>query len=179
MLDALAQLSEDERARIERIQVRSYAEALRFCDRPRPRTELEAKFSLQHALAAILVHGRPQLPHYSEQACADPALARWRDRVEVAEDPACSARFPAHYGAVVRLWLEDGRSVEAARIDAWGDPECPMDPAQVDAKALALAEWGGVPATLARSLFEQARGLARGGRLEAFSTTLEQVAACA
>ena len=97
----------------------------------------------------------------------------------MAEDPACSARFPAHYGAVVRLWLEDGRSVEAARIDAWGDPECPMDPAQVDAKALALAEWGGVPATLARSLFEQARGLARGGRLEAFSTTLEQVAACA
>ena len=179
MLDALAQLPDDARARVERIQVHSYAEALRFCDRPQPRTELEAKFSLQHALASILVQGRPQLSHYSEPACADPALARWRDRVEVAEDPGCSARFPAHYGAVVRLCLDDGRAVEAARIDAWGDPECPMDPAQVDAKALDLAAWGGVPATLARSLFEQVRGLADGGCLEAFSADLEQVAPCA
>ena len=177
MLDALQQVSAADRPRIERIQVRSYAEALRFCDRPQPRTELEAKFSLQHALASILVHGYPQLSHYTDQACADTAVAQARGRVQVQEDPDCSRRFPAHYGATVRLQLDDGRSFEAARIDAWGDPECPMDQAQVDAKALALAAWGGVPAELARSLFEQARGLADGGKRSAFDATLAQVVA--
>ena len=177
MLDALAQLPAGEAARIERVEACSYAETLRFCDRPLPGTELEAKFSLQHALASILVHGRPQLSHYTEQACADAGVAQWRARVQVHEDPACSARFPAHYGATVRLWLDDGRRIEAARVDAWGDPECPMDEAQVDAKAMALAAWGGVPATVARAILDQARGLADGGRREDFDAALAQVEA--
>ncbi|MCW5581630.1 MAG: MmgE/PrpD family protein, partial [Luteimonas sp.] len=179
MLDALARLPGDGRGRIESIQVRTYAEALRFCDRPQPRTGLEAKFSLQHALASILAHGRPQLAHYTDGSCADPAVSAWYERIAVEEDPACSARFPAHYGATVRLQLDDGRQVEAGRTDAWGDPECPMDEAAITAKALALAQWGGVPETLARTLFDHARALAAGGSLEGFAATLGEVAACA
>ena len=77
----------------------------------------------------------------------------------------------------MRLWLDDGRRIEAARVDAWGDPECPMDEAQVDAKAMALAAWGGVPATVARAILDQARGLADGGRREDFDAALAQVEA--
>ncbi len=178
MLEALSRLSDADRERVERVEVRTYAEALRFCDRPQPRSEAEAKFSLQHALAAILVHGRPQLSHYTDRACADAAVADRRARVHVAEDPDCSARFPAHYGASVRLRLDDGRDVETACVDAWGDPERPMDEAAVAAKALALAQWGGVPEALARSLFGQARALADDGRLDDFGATLAQVARC-
>lgn len=179
MLDALSRLPEHARDRIERIHVRTYAEALRFCDRPQPGTEAEAKFSLQHAMASIAAHGRPRLEHYTVEACGDAAIADWRTRVVLDEDPGCSGRFPAHYGASVRLQLDDGHRVEAARDDAWGDPECPMDDAAVAAKATALADWGGVPAELARSLFDQAHGLAHGGRLDAFAATLERVAPCA
>lgn len=176
MLEVLNGLPEADVAQIARIEVRTYAEALRFCDRPQPNTELEAKFSLQHVLASILVHGRPQLDHYTAEARSDADVLHWRSRVDVAEDSDCSLRFPAHYGATVRLRLEDGRSVECSRIDAWGDPECPMSSDDVIAKALALAQWGGVSAGLAQSLFGQVRALADGGSLDALNTMLARVA---
>ncbi|WP_449468114.1 MmgE/PrpD family protein [Stenotrophomonas humi] len=176
MLEALDGLSGTDVAQVARIEVRTYAEALRFCDRAQPSTELEAKFSLQHALASILVHGRPQLDHYTADACSDVDVVHWRGRVAVAEDRDCSQRFPAHYGATVQLWLEDGRSVACSRIDAWGDPECPMSSDDVIAKAMALAQWGGVSAGLAQSLFGQVQALADGGSLDALNTTLARVA---
>ena len=176
--DALAQRTEGDETSIERITVASYAEALRFCDRAEPVTELQAKFSLQHALAAIVVHGRPQLSHYTEAACADPAVSAWRAKVEVREDAGCSARFPQHYGASVQVHLADGRVLAAQRIDAWGDPEQPMDEADVDAKALSLAQWGGVDAALAQRLIGQVRALVDGGTLDALNDSLLQVVAC-
>lgn len=176
MLEVLNGLPEADVAQIARIEVHTYAEALRFCDRPQPSTELEAKFSLQHALASILVHGRPQLDHYTGEACSDADVLHWRSRVDVTEDSDCSLRFPAHYGAMVRLRLEDGRSVECSRIDAWGDPECPMSSDDVIAKAMALAQWGGVSAGLAQSLFGQVQALADGGSLDALNTMLARVA---
>ncbi len=174
LLALLPQLQGIEPAQIARIEVATYAEALRFCDRPQPTTELEAKFSLQHALASILVHGRPQLSHYRIAACAEPQVAELRRRVVAREDPACSARFPAHYGATVELSLDDGRCFSSARVDAWGDPECPLSAAAITAKALALADWGGVPAALASALFEQVASLPRGGSLSALTHLLCQ-----
>lgn len=173
--DALAQLDAVELAQIEHVQVHTYAEALRFCDRPQPQTELEAKFSLQHALASILVHGRPQLAHYTAEACSDAELAPWRARISLHEDADCSQRFPTHYGASVQLRLADGRQLQAERIDAWGDPECPMSAEDVLAKALSLAQWGGVSAGLAQPLFGQVQALAQGGTLDALNTMLARV----
>lgn len=173
--DALAQLDAGELAQIEHVQVHTYAEALRFCDRPQPQTELEAKFSLQHALASILVHGRPQLAHYTAEACSDAELAPWRARISLHEDAACSQRFPTHYGASVQVRLADGRQLQAERIDAWGDPECPMSAEDVLAKALSLAQWGGVSAGLAQPLFGQVQALAQGGTLDALNTMLARV----
>jgi len=176
MRDALALLDADASDSITHIEVHTYAEALRFCDRPQPQTELEAKFSLQHALASILVHGRPQLAHYTAEACTDGELAPWRARISVHEDAACSQRFPRHYGARVQLRLADGRHLQAERIDAWGDPECPMSADDVLAKAMALAQWGGVSAGLAQPLFGQVRALADGGSLDALTAMLVRVA---
>jgi 2-methylcitrate dehydratase PrpD len=158
--------------------VGSYAEALRFCDKPEPVTELQAKFSLQHALAAICALGTPQLAHYTLQACSDPAIAAWRPRIHVIEDAACSQRFPQHYGATVAVHLADGRVLHAQRIDAWGDPEQPMSAADVDAKASALAQWGGVNAALAHALIVQVRALPEGGTLDALNHLLSRVTAC-
>lgn len=176
--DALAQRAPGDDAAVERIEVATYAEALRFCDRPAPATELQAKFSLQHALAALCVHGTPRLEHYTVAACSDPAIAALRARIDVAEDAGCSARFPRHYGASVRVHLAGGRVLEAARTDAWGDPEEAMAEADIDAKALALAHWGGVGEPLARELVARVRALAAGGALDDLDHSLLQVTAC-
>lgn len=176
--DALATGRHDDVAQVVGIQIATYAEALRFCDRPAPQTALQAKFSLQHALAAICVHGTPQLAHYTDAACTDPAIAGVRSRIGVSEDAACSARFPAHYGASVQVQLADGRVLQAQRIDAWGDPEQPMHPADIDAKAMELAQWGGVEPGLANALIVQVRALSEGGTLDALNHLLSQVRPC-
>ena len=69
--------------------------------------------------------------------------------------------------------LMDG---QAERVDAWGDPECPMSAEDVLAKALALAQWGGVSAGLAQPLFGQVQALAEGGSLDALNAMLARVA---
>ncbi|MGV8942450.1 MAG: MmgE/PrpD family protein [Lysobacter sp.] len=175
MRDALRQAGDLPVEAFASIQITTYAEALRFCDRPHPATELEAKFSLQHAVAAIACLGRPQLAHYLPQTFNDPAIAAMRERVAVSEDPACSARFPDHYGATATVLLTDGRRLHAARTDAWGDPECPMKDAAIGAKAMALAEWGGVSPTLATGLFDAVRALPTAASLEPLRVALAGV----
>lgn len=163
---------------IARIDVATYADALRFCDKSKPVSEAEAKFSLQHALAAVIVCGRPQLAHYAQASVDDPALAALRERVFVHEDAGCSARFPSHYGATVRVQLHHGEVLESQRVDAWGDPECPMDHAAIADKAFALAEWGGVPRALAATLFDAVRALPAGGSLVPLRTALAEIRRC-
>lgn len=164
---------------IAQIEVNTYAEALRFCDRPRPTGELEAKFSLQHALAAIACLGRPQLSHYTPEAIALPELHAMRERVAVHADQGFSARFPLHYGASVSVTMKDGQRLEASCDDAWGDPERPMDAHAIRGKALALAAWGGVPQGLAIRLLDTAAALADARSIRPLCELLTEVPACA
>ena len=114
--------------------VETYADAITFCDKPDPKTETEAKFSLQHAVA-VIADGRNATPaDFTPDAIA--ALAPLRAQVTVAEDPAITARYPAHFGA--RL---NGFELQDCR----GDPERPVTEADIIAKVHMLAEWGGLP----------------------------------
>lgn len=118
--------------------VETYADALTFCDRPSPATELEAKFSLQHAVA-VVADGRNAEPEdFMPEAIA--ALADLRAQVAVEEDAAITARYPAHFGARVNGF---------ELTDCLGDPERPVSEEQLVAKLHTLARWGGLPASAA------------------------------
>lgn len=119
------------------VLVETFADALAFCDRPQPQSVLDAKFSLQHAVAVVIARDEPTLADFEADAIA--ALASVRTRVTVREDPAITARFPAHFGARVTA---GGASVEL--VDTRGDPERPLDENGVIGKARALFAWGGL-----------------------------------
>jgi 2-methylcitrate dehydratase PrpD len=115
--------------------VETFADALTFCDRPDPKTELEAKFSLQHAVAVIADGRNAEAEDFTEDAIA--TLAPLRAQVNVAEDTAITARYPAHFGARV-----NGLEL----VDTLGDPERPVNEARIIAKMDSLARWGGLDA---------------------------------
>jgi 2-methylcitrate dehydratase PrpD len=117
-------------------RVETYADALTFCDRPDPVTEVDAKFSLQHAVA-VIADGRNATPA-DFTAIAIAALAPLRAQVIVAEAPEITARYPAHFGA--RL---NGFEL----VDTRGDPERPVGEADIIAKMRMLAEWGDLTAS--------------------------------
>lgn len=119
------------------ITVETFADALAFCDRPDPTTPHEAKFSLQHAVAVVAMRGEPTLEDFEPDAIA--ALAAARAQVSVREDPAITARYPAHFGAAVAA----GGDREVL-VDTLGDPERPLSRDGIIAKARSLFAWGGL-----------------------------------
>ena len=119
-------------------EVATYADAVLFCDRPDPRTEVDAKFSLQHAVAVALLDGPPPLAAFAPEAALRPDIAALRARIAVHADPRFTGRYPAHFGAAVMLWLADGAVLTAEMPDALGDPENPLSAERIAEKALAL-----------------------------------------
>jgi 2-methylcitrate dehydratase PrpD len=102
-----------------------------------PRTEYDAKFSLQYSIAALLVHGRVGVETYTEQAIRDPAVLALAARVEHVRRPFPTyprsfpgwVRIETHAGAVLELELEHQR----------GGPENPMSVDEVTGKFRANA----------------------------------------
>src|SRR6185437_16412511 len=97
-----------------------------------PRTEYEAKFSLQYSTAAMLVHGRVGVRSYSEAEIGDPRVTALAGKVryEVKDYPSYPAAFPGG----VRIRLKDGSTREADAPYQLGGPENPMSAGDVRAK---------------------------------------------
>jgi len=145
------------------IVVRTYADAIAFCDRPAPNSEVEAKFSLQHAVAVTLLDGPPPLSAFAAEALARADVAALRARVRIEEDRALTAAYPRHFGAEVAA---DGAACRVA--DALGDPENPLVPSAVLEKARSLLRHAGATdGCLAAAL-----ALAEGGSARALNASL-------
>jgi 2-methylcitrate dehydratase PrpD len=129
---------------VESVEIATYKSAIDFCDKPTPRTTLEAKFSLQHCAALVLDHARPTIADFAVDALDSPKIAALRARIRVVEDPAMTQAFPQHYAARATLILADGRTLSHTANDAWGDPECPLSAEDVMAKADGLLALAGV-----------------------------------
>lgn len=145
-----------------RITVRTYRDALLFCDRPEPRTAAEAKFSLQHALAVVRASGAPRLEDFEPEAVA--TLAPLRREVTVEEDAELTMAYPRHFGAQVTTALG-----QVTCRDALGDPERPLDDESLIAKARALMRWGGIAP---READEAIATVLRGTKLQDINMTL-------
>ena len=126
-IDAALDLrSEIDAGAVKRIAVRTYGDALAFCDRAEPRTPIDAKFSLQHSVAVALLDGPPPLEAFEPAAIARADVAALRAKVEVAAAEPYVSAYPARYGAEVEVELADGTRRIARMPDALGDPENPL-----------------------------------------------------
>jgi 2-methylcitrate dehydratase PrpD len=125
------------------VVVETYADALKFCDRPHPVTELDAKFSIQHAVA-VIADGRNARPEdFTAEAIA--ALADKRAQVTVRGGAEFTDRYPQHFGARVTSAPLPGQEGEQVVLtDTRGDPERPAGPDMLRAKLDSLVRWGGL-----------------------------------
>jgi 2-methylcitrate dehydratase PrpD len=135
-IDAALELR-NRRLLMGRITVSTYRDALVFCNRLNPASVIEAKFSLQHAVAIVLKRGTPRLSDFEPAAIDE--LAGLRQWVTVEESTEMTAAYPAHFGA--RVASEAG---EVTLHDTLGDPERPLSEAGIVGKARELMEWGGL-----------------------------------
>lgn len=172
-IDAALALRERVAGAVRRVTVETYGDAVKFCDRPAPRTAGEARFSLQHAVAVTLVEGAPPVGAFEAEALG--RYADLRGRVSVRREAGFDAAYPAHFGARVVVETEAGQWAETV-ADAWGDAENPMAAADVVAKFRRLADWGGVTAAAALRLERAVLGLAESRCAEAHPTATDPMA---
>lgn len=140
-IDTLLSVMENHKVEVkcvERVDIFTYKDALLFCDNPCPQTELQAKFSIQHALSAILCWGRPALEHYLPEAYNHPDTLSKRKLIHLHLGDTEESNYPQHYGATCVITLENGRQLEVQQRDTLGDPERPLTPEQVIEKARML-----------------------------------------
>lgn len=135
----LGGIGEDE---ILRVSVVAYQAALDVCNRPVAKSEYEAKFSLQHAVAAALLLPKVDFAAFGDEGRAKAASLALR--VDVAAGEPYLSAYPRNWGSMVRVELKDGSVLEAARENAKGDPEAPLTHDDMVAKAHMLLAHGGV-----------------------------------
>lgn len=154
-MDALMQLgTHPAPENIESVAVETYQAALDFCDCTHPSTPGEARFSIQHALASILVHGRPRVRHYQPDALNFAPVRALRERIQLASGSRFDQAFPQHFGAKIQLATHSGERVQASVENAWGDPEWPLNDADLGNKAADLFDSAGFEAARAQRIIE-------------------------
>lgn len=142
-IDAALELSAlIDPALIDSITVETYQAALDVCDRPGPDSVYEAKFSLQHCVAAALTLGRVDFEVFEQSVRAELAACGGRISLSAAE-PYLSA-YPKDWGAAVSVIMRDGKEVTACRNHCKGDPEDGLSVEEMREKARMLLEVGGI-----------------------------------
>lgn len=108
----------DEVARVD-VQTFAFAAVMR---NPAPPNYFASKYSLPHAAAVLIARGGLGFSDIDDGALDDPVIATLRPLVQIAEDPAMTARStPTLRPARVTLVLKDGRSATAARENSVRD----------------------------------------------------------
>ena len=136
---------------VERIDVRAYKLAA-FLANKAPKDWFGTRFSVPFAIATLIVGGRDALAAFSNEAVADPRVQALTSRVELAEDTAFTASYPATQTVEVAIRLKDGRLFEGRSDITSGEPTRPHAPSALADKYLALATplWGAARAVQLR-----------------------------
>jgi 2-methylcitrate dehydratase PrpD len=123
LLDACLE-ARDKIAHADEIVVALHPLAIERTNRPEPRNAIEAKLSVQHAVAVTALRGHAGLAEFSDAAAADPALQGFRRRVRVVPDGRLDK---------MAAMITAGESMIRAPASR------PMDDARLEAKLRSLA----------------------------------------
>ncbi len=113
---ALARRHDLKPEQAERIDAWIHPRRLEHTNRPDPKGELDAKFSLQYCLARAVTDRKIMMEHFEGDAYKDPAVQRLLKRIYVA--PYTTDQFPAdnHFGAEVKVQTTDGATL-SGKVD--------------------------------------------------------------
>ena len=107
-----------------------------------PHTVHQAKFSMGTVLGLIAVHGTADL-HAFDTAYRAAEVIAFRDKVVIVLDHEVDTAYSARWIGKVEVTTTDGRQF-AARVDEpKGDPGNTLSRAELEAKAMRLAQYGG------------------------------------
>jgi len=115
----------------------------------------QAKFSMEHALAAVLVDGKVEMPYvlpFSDAGAVDPRYVRARQRVEMAVRNDLPPGLATGAAPPVTVRLKDGTTLTQTAVGLFrGSPENPLDDDELLARYRTCAAHTLSPAAVERT----------------------------
>jgi 2-methylcitrate dehydratase PrpD len=126
---SIAREGEFDADRVQRIDVKVSPFFAVLCEPPeqkrRPKTAIDAKFSIPFTVALALARGNVGLNDFSQASLSDPKLHALADKVHHTVEPAWT--FDQSTRGALTLRFADGRSVSHEVREPLGHPTNPMD----------------------------------------------------
>jgi 2-methylcitrate dehydratase PrpD len=110
----------------------------------RPRTELNAKFSMEFCVAILLLERKAGLAQFTDAVVQRPDVRSLIERIDFGVDPEAEAAGYEKMTTIVEVTLADGRVVSGRADFGKGSPADPMTDAELEAKFRDCAAWAGV-----------------------------------
>jgi 2-methylcitrate dehydratase PrpD len=157
----LAQKHDIDPDKVTRIRLRTSQNIYDLLQHHRPKTELEAKFSLEFCIAAMIQHRKLRLQDFTDAFVATPALQRLIEKIEYT--PFTDAEMQAKGYTIVTTFgeidLADGSTLADRRDYGKGSKSNPMTDTEVAAKFMDCAEFCHWPADKAKRVVEMVHSL--------------------
>ncbi|HYS27169.1 MAG TPA: MmgE/PrpD family protein [Vicinamibacterales bacterium] len=166
-------------ADVERAEVGGNQSNVNTLFRHRPTTGLEAKFSMEFAVAILLVDGKAGLGQFTDASVRRAEVQDMTGRVRYYADPEFDTlgrdgAFQAvlEEPAVVKMYMKDGRLLTTRTEPAKGSPKNPMTYEDVADKFRTNAEFARWPPAKTESIITLVRSLERAPNMAALTAAL-------
>lgn len=146
-IDATLDMRDDHNLKpeqIDKIEVHTYKLAIGSHDHTDIMGISSAKLSTPYGVALAIVKGRCGYADYSEENLNDYRIKHLTHKVSVIEDEKLTAQSPTVRGAVVTIYLKDGKRYETSCLYSKGEPENPLTQDEIESKFRGLAMYGGL-----------------------------------
>jgi 2-methylcitrate dehydratase PrpD len=125
----------------------------------RPTDGLQAKFSMEYCMAAILLFGKADLSEFEDEVVRRPDVQAMLQRVRFGVHPEAEAAGYNKMTTIIDVHLRNGRTISGRADFGKGSPANPMSYDEVAGKFERCAAFARWPAPRVRSVIEKVRTL--------------------
>ncbi|MBL41845.1 MAG: hypothetical protein CMM49_04195 [Rhodospirillaceae bacterium] len=161
-------------ADINNVKIKTYKDAIKFCDRVSPKNVIDAKFSLQHVFATTLIDGPPSISSFDEKNYKRGDIDSLRKKINLVVSQKIEESYPEHYGAELEIDLYSGDKLKVFQKDALGDPGNPITERDVIKKFITLMNAANIKSLRIDDIINCVLGLSNGGELGKLERLLVQ-----
>ena len=120
----------------------------------RPRTELQAKFSMEFCMAILLLERKAGLEEFTDEVVNRPDVQALLARVDFGVHPEAEAAGFDKMTTIVEVELNDGTFLKGSADFGKGSPANPMTDAELEQKFQECAAWGGMERARAQRVID-------------------------
>jgi len=111
---------------VERVKVGTNQNMPNALIHHRPRTELQAKFSMEFCMAILLLDRKAGLPEFTDEVVNRPDVQAMIQKVDFSMHPEAEAAGYDKMTTIIEITLKDGRTISARADFGKGSPANPM-----------------------------------------------------